>query len=68
MDHALNPMTDCMIPAQLPALERELFKTGSKYYKELINWIEKGTKKMETANVITNINLKKRKRAEMELD
>lgn len=56
--------SESAIEAQLPTIERELYRSGKKASLQLKNWMEKGVGKIETSEVVSN--MKKRKRSEFE--
>ncbi|XP_051176312.1 DNA replication complex GINS protein PSF3 [Leptopilina boulardi] len=56
--------SESAIESRLPAMERELYRSGKKASLQLKNWMEKGVGKIETSEVVTN--MKKRKRSEFE--
>lgn len=56
--------SESAIEAQLPTMERELYRSGKKASLQLKNWMEKGVGKIETSEVVSN--MKKRKRSEFE--
>ncbi|KOC64296.1 DNA replication complex GINS protein PSF3 [Habropoda laboriosa] len=66
MDWAQNPISDPTLGNQLPRLERDLFLSGRKAKVRLLEWLKMGTNSILPSEITAN--LKKRKRANYELD
>lgn len=66
MDWAQNPISDPTLANQLPRLERDLFLIGRKAKVRLLEWLKGDTNNIISSEITTN--LKKRKRAQFELN
>ncbi|KAG6804637.1 DNA replication complex GINS protein PSF3 [Apis mellifera caucasica] len=66
MDWAQNPISDPTLVNQLPRLERDLFLIGRKAKVRLLEWLKGDTNNIISSEITTN--LKKRKRAQFELN
>ncbi|XP_078042043.1 DNA replication complex GINS protein PSF3 isoform X2 [Augochlora pura] len=66
MDWAHNPVSDPTQGNQLPRLERDLFLNGKKAKIRLVEWLQMGTNSILPSELTAN--LKKRKRADYELE
>nr|XP_033329909.1 DNA replication complex GINS protein PSF3 [Megalopta genalis] len=66
MDWAHNPVSDPTQGNQLPRLERDIFLNGRRAKIRLLEWLKMGTNSILPSEITAN--LKKRKRADYELE